>query len=213
MNMTKFILGYNLHLCESFRDIDVKLFCDELRMQSTRADNLLERTQSASSLMQDIISFRGLDALNMSSENPNEMARLADIDNKNMVKLTVKSRRDAQTMKKISILTTVYLPASFVSVSLPHDELAMKSFSDGSIAISQHGIHPGALYETSAFVDLCRGNVDLRCTHLRSFDSYIGTLVVRRLSEEVVPQQNQLAQSGGGKCMNLTKSNYRRNDS
>lgn len=67
--------------------------------------------------MQDILSFRGLDALKLSSENSNEMARLADIDTKNMVQLTKKSQRDAQTLKKITILTMVYLPASFVSVS------------------------------------------------------------------------------------------------
>jgi len=67
--------------------------------------------------MQDIISFRGLDSLRTSSENSNEMARLADIDSKNMVKLTTKSQRDAATLKKITVLTTIYLPASFVAVS------------------------------------------------------------------------------------------------
>jgi hypothetical protein len=68
--------------------------------------------------MQDIISFRGLDSLKTSSENSNEMARLADIDSKNMVKLTTKSQKDASTLKKVTWLTSVYLPASFVSVSL-----------------------------------------------------------------------------------------------
>lgn len=67
--------------------------------------------------MQDIISFRGLDSLKTSSENSNEMARLADIDSKNMVKLTTKSQKDASTLKKITWLTSIYLPASFVSVS------------------------------------------------------------------------------------------------
>jgi hypothetical protein len=67
--------------------------------------------------MQDIISFRGLDSLKTSSENSNEMARLADIDTKNMVKLTTKSQKDASTLKKVTWLTSIYLPASFVSVS------------------------------------------------------------------------------------------------
>jgi hypothetical protein len=67
--------------------------------------------------MQDIISFRGLDSLRTSSENSNEMARLADIDSKNMVKLTTKSQKDASTLKKVTWLTSIYLPASFVSVS------------------------------------------------------------------------------------------------
>ena len=68
--------------------------------------------------MQDLISFRGLDSLRTSSENSNEMARLADIDSKNMVKLTTKSQRDAATLKKITVLTTIYLPASFVAVRI-----------------------------------------------------------------------------------------------
>lgn len=67
--------------------------------------------------MQHIISFRGLDSLRTSSENSNEMARLAEVDSKNMVKLTMKSQKDASTLKKMSWLTSIYLPASFVSVS------------------------------------------------------------------------------------------------
>jgi hypothetical protein len=66
--------------------------------------------------MQNIISFRGLDSLRTSSENSNEMARLADIDSKNMVQLTMKSQKDAATLKKVTWLTSIYLPASFVSV-------------------------------------------------------------------------------------------------
>ncbi|ORY06762.1 hypothetical protein BCR34DRAFT_571097 [Clohesyomyces aquaticus] len=115
MNMAKFVLSSNLNICNSLLNDSAALFRAEILMQSSRADNLLERTRSASSLMQDILSFRGLDALKLSSENSNEMARLADIDNKNMVELTKKSQRDAQTLKKITILTMVYLPASFVS--------------------------------------------------------------------------------------------------
>jgi hypothetical protein len=56
--------------------------------------------------------------LRISSENSNEMARLADVDSKNMVKLTTKSQKDASTLKKVTWLTSIYLPASFVSVSL-----------------------------------------------------------------------------------------------
>lgn len=66
--------------------------------------------------MQNIISFRGLDALKTSAESSIEMAQLADIDTKNMVKLTAKSQKDASTLKKITWLTSIYLPASFVSV-------------------------------------------------------------------------------------------------
>jgi hypothetical protein len=67
--------------------------------------------------MQNIISFRSLNALKEGGENTNEMARLAEIDNKNMVTLTMKSQRDASALKKMTWLTSIYLPASFASVS------------------------------------------------------------------------------------------------
>ena len=46
-----------------------------------------------------------------------EMARLAQSDNKVMLHLAAKSREDAQTLKTITIVTMIYLPAAFVSVS------------------------------------------------------------------------------------------------
>ncbi|KAF2191181.1 hypothetical protein K469DRAFT_746598 [Zopfia rhizophila CBS 207.26] len=138
MNMVKFILGSNVRICNKLRNdfgneslmeivSTTDLFREELEMQLIRADNLLERTKSGSALMQDIISFRGLDTLKISNDNSNEMARLADIDNKNMIELTKKSQREAQTLKKITILTMVYLPASFVSQFLSMGYLTVNS--------------------------------------------------------------------------------------
>jgi len=120
MNAAKYIVGSNVDICSKMKakllnDQGTDLFLDEFRLQSRRVESLLERAKSGSSLMQDIISFRGLDSLRTSSENSNEMARLADIDSKNMVKLTTKSQRDASTLKKVTWLTSIYLPASFVS--------------------------------------------------------------------------------------------------
>ena len=54
------------------------------------------------------------------------MAELAKSDNNLMLKMTKKSVADARTLKTITILTLVYLPASFVSVSCP------KGMLDGS---------------------------------------------------------------------------------
>ncbi|CAO2656258.1 Nn.00g050610.m01.CDS01 [Neocucurbitaria sp. VM-36] len=132
MNAAKYILSSNISICAKTKgklreDSNVDLFLEELKLQSTRVDNLLERARSGSGLMQDIISFRGLDSLKTSSENSNEMARLADIDSKNMVKLTTKSQRDASTLKKVTWLTSIYLPASFVSQFLSMGYLNVNS--------------------------------------------------------------------------------------
>jgi len=132
MNAAKYIVGSNVDICSKMKakllnDQGTDLFLDEFRLQSRRVESLLERAKSGSSLMQDIISFRGLDSLRTSSENSNEMARLADIDSKNMVKLTTKSQRDASTLKKVTWLTSVYLPASFVSQFLSMGYLTVNS--------------------------------------------------------------------------------------
>jgi hypothetical protein len=67
--------------------------------------------------MQDTIAFKGLQALQTTSGNSMHLAALAQADNKLMLDLASKSHRDAKTLKTITILTMIYLPASFVSVS------------------------------------------------------------------------------------------------
>jgi hypothetical protein len=68
--------------------------------------------------MQNIIAFRGLEALKKSGNMSTEIARLAQSDNKLMLEHAEKSQQDARTLKTITILTMIYLPASFVSVSI-----------------------------------------------------------------------------------------------
>jgi Mg2+ and Co2+ transporter CorA len=77
--------------------------------------------------MQEIISFRGLDALKNSSENSNRMAQLAGEDSSNMLQLTTKAQRDSETLKKITIVTMIYLPASFVAQFLSMGYLKVNS--------------------------------------------------------------------------------------
>jgi hypothetical protein len=60
--------------------------------------------------MQNIIDFRGLEALKTSSVMSTEISRLAQ-------KNAEKSQKDARTITTITIFTMIYLPASFVSVS------------------------------------------------------------------------------------------------
>lgn len=45
-----------------------------------------------------------------------EMTRLTQVDNYMMVGLTKKASRDTDALKIITLLTLIYLPASFVSV-------------------------------------------------------------------------------------------------
>ena len=67
--------------------------------------------------MQNIVAFRGLEALQTGSNMTIRIMSLAQSDNQLMVDLTKKAQNDAKTLKTITILTMVFLPASFVSVS------------------------------------------------------------------------------------------------
>lgn len=116
--------------------------------------------------MQDIISFRGLDSLRTSSENSNEMARLADIDSKNMVKLTTKSQRDASTLKKVTWLTSVYLPASFVSVSRIDPKFRVITADRCVPAILEHGLSHGQFQGKPSLTQFRRGDVDFCGAHV-----------------------------------------------
>ncbi|KAK5248158.1 hypothetical protein LTR06_007901 [Exophiala xenobiotica] len=92
-------------------------FVREMEEQLECVLTLKQRTEAVSDLMQKIIAFRALAALKTSSSMSTEIARLAQSDNKMMIDLAIKSRDDARTLKTITILTMVYLPAAFVSVS------------------------------------------------------------------------------------------------
>ena len=54
------------------------------------------------------------------SDKTAEMARLAAVDTSVMRELSRKAQRDSRTLKVITILAMLYLPASFVSVSTPN---------------------------------------------------------------------------------------------
>src|SRR5277367_464177 len=66
-----------------------------------------------------ILNYHATKATQASNDKAGKMAELAKSDNNLMLKMTKKSVTDARTLKTITILTLVYLPASFVSVSCP----------------------------------------------------------------------------------------------
>jgi len=71
---------------------------------------LLKYLHSHGLQMQNIIDFRGLEALKTNSEMATEISRL-------VLANAEKSQKDSRTITTITIFTMIYLPASFVSVS------------------------------------------------------------------------------------------------
>lgn len=68
--------------------------------------------------MNNIISFRSLDDSRINSGHTAEILQLAQDENKEIMDISISAREDTKTLKTITILTLVYLPASFVSVSV-----------------------------------------------------------------------------------------------
>ncbi|KAF8535502.1 hypothetical protein BDD12DRAFT_892640 [Trichophaea hybrida] len=90
----------------------------ETVLQQKRVETLLRRLDGSSTLIRNILDFRGLDALQTNSRTTTELSILAQDDNRMMTGLAYKSRRDAKTLKVLTILALIYLPASFASTLL-----------------------------------------------------------------------------------------------
>lgn len=70
--------------------------------------------------MSSMLSFRTLTALRDNSEQTAALQTLAREENNLTSKLAQQAGEDTKTLKTITILTLVYLPATFVAVSPYH---------------------------------------------------------------------------------------------
>jgi hypothetical protein len=83
-----------------------------------------------------ILDFQCLASLQHNSRMMTEMTRLTRQENRMMVQITKKASRDQDILKVITLIALVYLPASFVSVSVVHSTCECKSFAQ-TFLISQ----------------------------------------------------------------------------
>jgi hypothetical protein len=90
--------------------------------------------------MNSIISFRSLDASRVNSGNTAEILQLAQDENKEIINISVAAREDTKTLKTITILTLVYLPASFVSVSSIRPSHRDEFVTDATGDTAEHGL-------------------------------------------------------------------------
>ena len=67
------------------------------------------------------------DKSNEAASHANNMAHLARADNAIMLQLSARGLKDSHTLKVITVLTLVYLPAMFVSVSDYAVHLSLKA--------------------------------------------------------------------------------------
>lgn len=91
--------------------------------------------------MNNIISFRSLDDSRINSGHTAEILQLAQDENKEIMEISISAREDTKTLKTITILTLVYLPASFVSVSAVDLIDCHWAVTNGSGDAAEHGVH------------------------------------------------------------------------
>lgn len=94
----------------------------DLSAASKRIKHLISRLDGAKTQIQTVLDFRAAAAVQNTSEKSNDIARLAREDNERMLDISRKAARDGRTLKSITILTLVYLPASFAAVGPPPRE-------------------------------------------------------------------------------------------
>ena len=90
--------------------------------------------------MNSIISFRSLDASRINSGHTADILQLAQDENKEIMEISVSAREDTKTLKTITILTLVYLPASFVSVSNMQQFYRQECVADTPGDTAEHGL-------------------------------------------------------------------------
>jgi Mg2+ and Co2+ transporter CorA len=109
-------------LLPSINDIEEKAEVDsilslivEANIQMSRVNSTLQRLNGTIALIRTILDFRCLASLQHNSRIMRDVTSLTRKENALMVQLTKKASRDTDILKTITLLTLIYLPASFVS--------------------------------------------------------------------------------------------------
>lgn len=104
--------------------------------RQSRAENLLRRLDGTATLVRSILDWKALETLQDSSRTTAELAQLARDDSVVSGRLAQKATQDARTLKTITVLTLVYLPASFVATLLGTQYINVhKDTTSGHISI------------------------------------------------------------------------------
>lgn len=83
---------------------------EEAKLDHTKSEVLLKRTQGASTLLSDLLDYENAYSLRTLAEDSRK-------DNYHMRVLTEKTTQDSASIKIITIITVVFLPATVVAVS------------------------------------------------------------------------------------------------
>ena len=117
--------------------------------------------------VRNILDVGALQALEANSRTTTDISIRAESGNHLMLDLTQKARKDARTLKTVTILTLIYLPASFVAVGIllfPWLDYGGARCTADSLGISgfpKHRIHQSTRTSQGNIDRFCQRNVDI----------------------------------------------------
>lgn len=93
----------------------INTYIDLTAEQIQRLSVTLEMLESTSTLVHNISEVRSLEALEQNACMATEMSQRTEAGNRLTLEIMKKSYKDAHTLKMITIVTLLYLPASFIA--------------------------------------------------------------------------------------------------
>lgn len=100
-----------------FEEFDsvIEQFLFQHRTHKSRIDSILERADGISSLVRTILNFRDVESNNKIVQSLRDTTLQGVMQNRKLEKLSLSSAQDTKSMMIIALITTIFLPATFVA--------------------------------------------------------------------------------------------------
>lgn len=96
-------------------DSGVEMFLFQHRTHKSRIDSILERADGISTLVRTILNFRDVESNNKIVQSLRDTTLQGVMQNRKLEKLSISSAQDTKSMMIIALITTIFLPATFVA--------------------------------------------------------------------------------------------------
>ncbi|KAH8590049.1 hypothetical protein B0O99DRAFT_691894 [Bisporella sp. PMI_857] len=96
-------------------DSGIEQFLFQHRTHKSRIDSILERAAGISSLVRTILNFRDVESNNRIVQSLRDTTLQGVMQNRKLEKISLSSAQDTKSMMIIALITTIFLPATFVA--------------------------------------------------------------------------------------------------
>ena len=96
-------------------DSGIEMFLFQHRTHKSRIDSILGRADGISTLVRTILNFRDVESNNTIVQSLRDTTLQGVMQNRKLEKLSISSAQDTKSMMIIALITTIFLPATFVA--------------------------------------------------------------------------------------------------